>query len=467
MSVTQGILPFKLSADISDSIVTSFSGLPLVVETMRALKLQEAISKFLHVKQRDSGVYSETDYVEAFICLLASGGTCLDDFERLRGDAGLSALSFKIPSSESSRFFLYAFHDEERLKGRPSSGAFIPEETEKLKGLFNVQKALVRASMRGQSPEIATIDQDAVVIESNKEEAAATYKGHCGYQPVINYWAEEDLILKDEFRDGNVPAGLDCLSSLAESIGMLPESVKEVRFRSDSAAYIYDVLDNLSEGITVKGKQVRVKYAISADMTAALKAEIEGLPEDAWKPLRKLTEKGLVEGRKEWAEVEYIPSKGKSVNRYLAIRVRPSQGDLFGDGNRYHYYAVVTNMWEWDGERLLRWQRERCGTVEHVHNVLKNDLGGGVLPCGRFYANAAWWRLNAIAYNVISVMKRKALSADWWAYRMKALRYWLIGVAGRVIRTGRQVYLRFCGPIRGFETYASARMRLLEFANSS
>jgi hypothetical protein len=467
MSVTQGILPFKLTADKSKSIVTSFSGLPLVVETMRALKLPGAISKYLRIKQRDSGLYTEADYIESFVCLFASGGTYLDDFERLRSDAGLNAMSFKIPSPESSRFFLYAFHDDEAFKGRPLSGAFVPEETEKLKGLFNVQKALIRAQMRGESPVIATIDQDAVVIESNKEEAAATYKGRDGYQPVINYWAEEDLILKDEFRDGNVPAAYDCLSSLIESIGMLPESVKEVRFRSDSAAYNHNVLDSLSEDITVSGRKARVKYAISADMTAALKSEIEMLSEIAWKPLRKYTDKGLVEGRKEWAEVEYIPLKGKSVNRYLAIRVRPSQGELYGDGNRYRYYAVVTNMWEWDGERLLRWQRERCGTVEHVHNVLKNDLGGGVLPCGRFYANAAWWRLNAIAYNVVSVMKRKALPADWVTYRLKALRYWLIGVAGRVIRTGRQVYLRFCGPVRGFETYASARRRLLEFANSA
>ena len=43
-------------------------------------------------------------------------------------------------------------------------------------------------------------------------------------------------------------------------------------------------------------------------------------------------------------------------------------------GNPYHYFAVVSNMWSWDGERLLRWQRERCGTVEKVIDVLKNDL---------------------------------------------------------------------------------------------
>ena len=83
------------------------------------------------------------------------------------------------------------------------------------------------------------------------------------------------------------------------------------------------------------------------------------LSESAWKPLRRLTEKGLIEGKKEWTEVEFIPTapstkKAMKPDRYLAIRVRPWQGELFLDGNSYHYYAVVTNRWEMEGEELLR-----------------------------------------------------------------------------------------------------------------
>ena len=126
-------------------------------------------------------------------------------------------------------------------------------------------------------------------------------------------------------------------------------------------------------------------------------------------------------------------------DRYLAIRVRPWQTELFSDGNSYHYYAVVTNRWEMEGEEVLRWQRERCGSVEKVHDVVKNDLAGGVMPCGRFYANAAWWRLNCLCYNVISVMKRKALPKSFWPVRMKALRFHLIGVAGKVVSHARDV----------------------------
>ena len=213
-------------------------------------------------------------------------------------------------------------------------------------------------------------------------------------------------------------------------------------------------------------------FAISADMTASLKSEIEKLTEDAWKPLRKMTDRGLIPGRKEWAELVFAPAKNSMKkdsfpDRYLAIRVRPFQGELFADGNAYRYYAVVTNNWEWDGERLLRWHREKCGTIERVFDVLKNDLAAGVMPCGRFFANAAWWRLNCIAYNILSVMKRKALPLDWATYRLKALRFFLLGVAGRIIRTGRQLFLRFTGMASVCEIFQTARRKLVVLANTA
>ncbi len=65
-------------------------------------------------------------------------------------------------------------------------------------------------------------------------------------------------------------------------------------------------------------------------------------------------------------------------------------------------FAVRTNLWDWKPKRLLVWHREKAGTIEAVHDVLKNELAGGVLPCGRYGANAAWFRLAVITYNVLT-----------------------------------------------------------------
>jgi hypothetical protein len=65
--------------------------------------------------------------------------------------------------------------------------------------------------------------------------------------------------------------------------------------------------------------------------------------------------------------------------RYVAIHIRPRQEELFADGSREKHFAVVSNIWEWTPERLIQWHREKAGTIEAVHDVVKNELAAGVL----------------------------------------------------------------------------------------
>ena len=466
MTIAQGLLPFQLIEDSSKVLMTSFGGLPLVMEAFRALGLRQSIRKHLRLQQR-SGKYEEADYVESFVSLFVAAGDCLDDFHLLRQDAALGKLGLKVPSPEAARFFLNAFHQEEALVGQIPHQAFIPEETQLLMGLGEVNRDLIRKATRREAPWKATVDIDATVMESDKREAQVTYLGSRGYQPVVAHWVEPDLVVMDQFRDGNVPAGARLLEVLQKAVGVLPPSVRLIRVRSDSAAYVHELLDWCREE---KKARSSIEFAISADVSEELRAAIREVPEAAWKPLRKIKEKGLVVGRREWAEVEFVPShpsrkKQMQPDRYLAIRIRPAQGQLFADGNAYHYFAVVTNM-GWEGERLLRWQRERCGTVEQVIDVLKNDLAGGTLPCKRFFANATWFRLNVLAYNVLSVLKRQSLPSTWWTTRLKALRFHLLRLAARVVSHGRRIYLKVAAGHPRLPIYQEARKKLLLFSSA-
>jgi hypothetical protein len=118
-----------------------------------------------------------------------------------------------------------------------------------------------------------------------------------------------------------------------------------------------------------------------------------------------------------WAEGPYVPSKKNEKKdnqpyRYLAIRIRPRQKELFGDGSSVRYYAVVSNIWDMNGQELLEWQRGKAGTVEQIHDILKNELGAGVYPSARHGANAAWLRLQVITHNLIQLLKKG------WPYLM-------------------------------------------------
>ncbi|MBM4363130.1 MAG: transposase [Deltaproteobacteria bacterium] len=144
--------------------------------------------------------------------------------------------------ADPRRLFLYEFHDEsliERAKRLRPSGtvAFIPAESELLAGLARVSVASVHAiAARGKGTR-ATLDHDATIQESHKREALPHYRGGRGYQPACIYWAEQDLVIGDEYRDGNVPAGMGNLPLIEKAFQSLPDKVRDRFFRADSACY--------------------------------------------------------------------------------------------------------------------------------------------------------------------------------------------------------------------------------------
>ena len=72
----------------------------------------------------------------------------------------------------------------------------------------------------------------------------------------------------------------------------------------------------------------------------------------------------------------------------------------------------------------------RPARIEHVHRVLKDELGAGVMPSARFGANAAWFRINALTFNMLTVLKRRALPERFREARPKRLRYELFTLPG-------------------------------------
>jgi hypothetical protein len=248
-------------------------------------------------------------------------------------------------------------------------------------------------------------------------------------------WAETGLVMADEFRDGNVPASRGIKRLVDESYEMLPPGPWQVWVRSDSAAYEQANLDHWHN----RGW----KFAVSADMSRRLKQEVEALPEEAWK-VWKEEKRDMV---REWAEVSYVPSRRYEERdtkpyRYVAIRVRRQQGELFEDGAKVRHFAVVSNIWEMEGQALLKWQRGKAGTIEHIHHILDNELAAGVYPSAKHGANAAWLRLQVLTHNLLQLLKAVALPQEYATARPKRLRFAVFTQLGRVVRHAGQVLVR-------------------------
>jgi len=460
-----GVLPFELEEALGFSRITSFSGLPLVVEAFRACGADRAVAEgpATRVRQRERGL-SDGQMAESFCLLLAAGGECIDDFETLRDDGGLSELvGYELPSPTRAKEYLYAFDEGMRGPKAESAqqelfGGKVAQERGPIEALAGAVRASLRVAQIESPCREATIDLDASIVVSEKREAALTYTGQKGYQPTLAYWAEQQMVLHEEFRDGNVPAGKDVLRVLKRAVEALPEGVENVSFRADSAAYDHDVLNWCRE-------EADITFAISADMSPELRGAIEALSEKAWQLLE-----AKADVARWWAEVEFIPSapsvvKGRRPDRYIAIRLEPVQRDLFADGTKRKHFAVVSNDWERPGPELLRWHRQKAGTIERLHDVLKNDLGAGVMPCGRFGANAAWLRLNVLCYNLLTIVRRHGLPEELQQARPKRLRLWVLCRAGQIIHHGRALMVRVTWRTRRLMgRIAAARRKLMELA---
>lgn len=460
------LLPFQLDPEPAPEMLTAFGGLPLVAQTYRSLGLPQSGARPLHLKQRQRGL-DEATLVERFVLLNAAGGDCLEDFRRLAEDPGLpTMLGHTRPLPDTARTFLDAFHRDEALgtaqAQRPvGQVVFIPEDTAPLPGVAQVNVDRVRAvAARCPDQRIATIDQDATLHESHKREALAHDEGGRGYQPMTAVWAELTLVVADQFRDGNVPASFAPLPVAQAAFAALPPTVQEYYYRGDSACHEHELLPWRRNPTRPNGPVGPIGFAISARMSPALAAALQALPETAWEPYAAPGEPP--DDLRDWTDVPFVPSDAREQRntepvRDVAVRVRPRHGELVADGSAVKHFAVLSNVWDWDGARLLQWHREKAGTIEHVHDVVKNELAGGVLPCGRFGANAAWLRLALLAHKVVTALKRLALPPELLTARPKRLRFLLFTGPGRLVTQARQLWLRL----------ATTRDRLVQWLAAS
>jgi hypothetical protein len=446
----QGKLPFEYTADDTSDSVTAYGGLPLVVETMRALGVSDSVKKHLAIA-KNRREHDEVAMVESFVALMAAGGDCLDDMTVLTEDEALARLmNRRFPSPETARRFLYAFHDDAKIAAAAKAAgsvAFIPEETDALKALARVNRDLVHALAKRRPPTRATIDADATIHESNKREAKHHYEGGRGYQPMVATWAEQDVVVADQFRDGNVGAAAEVPAFVQQAFAALPESVTDRRFRGDTAYYNLELL----HWFTREG----IQFTVGTRMAPDLRTRIMRFPENRWLKFQQRVDDqvDLLDN------VPWFPPWPKDLPepRFIALRIRPKQRDLIDEHTKY--LVIATNRTEPAAE-LVQWHWQKAGTIEHVHDVVKNELGGGVLPCGRFGANAAWVRLALLTYNVLSAMKTIALPPDLHDARPKRLRFQVLVIPAVVVNHARKLWARLSSRFSRGQRLSAARASL-------
>jgi hypothetical protein len=160
-------------------------GLLCASRALRSLQLPAPVQANLRLKSRRRGL-DESQWIEALLLLQIAGGDCPEDIVLLQNDACLErGLGFALPKARTVRDFLERFHDADLAQSRPARAeqkSFILPASDGVQQLQAVQAGLVGQVARkypaaGQALKIATVDQDATIIERHKENALPHYEG--------------------------------------------------------------------------------------------------------------------------------------------------------------------------------------------------------------------------------------------------------------------------------------------------
>lgn len=404
----------RVKVEETEAAVTGLGGMPALVNLAHEMGLLRDVDELLPPKERERG-YAPSASVLDLMLIPYAGGECIDDLAVLRADEGLERLlGRKVMAPSTAHDFLRRI----QYVG--------------LDGLGAVRRRQLAETAGRVNPQAATLDCDASLFASRSRFAQRSYTGERGWMPMLAFWAELDMVVHEEFRQGSVAPQSDAVNFLKEAISQLPPSIPKVYVRSDSAWYQREVLDYCQEN--------GLGFAITADKDEAVLAALTLMNEADWQRINVPADPHDPEPYvREWAS-ESVHTLNESPHAYRIIFLRKErrQGDLFeGD---YVYGALLTNR-DLPLEELVAWHRQRCNCENHIKE-LKHGFGLQSLPSADFFVNALYFRIQTLGYNLFSALKRVRLPASWWMLTLKTVRFRLLAIPALVVRHARSLWIK-------------------------
>ena len=423
--VTQTVLPFKLG--ITTDAITAHAGLVLFGEFLHALRLPRALDEAL--PGPGSGVgYQPSQFVVPLLLMLQGGGRTLEDLRQVREDGALRELLAleELPSSDATGDWL------RRMGG--GSG---------LAGLAAANRKVLRRALKRAKTREYTLDIDATQIVAEKKTAKRTYKGELGYMPIVGHLAENGLVVSEEFRAGNESPNARNAEFIRHCEAQMPAGTRIARLRSDSAAYQAEIFNECEE----QGRS----FAIGVPLDAAVQAAIAAIPEEEWRPYQN----GRI------AETVHAMDDTCKAFRLVVIR-RPVQGDLLKpEDPSERYKAIASNRAE-SAEQTVAWYDQRGDASENRIKELKIGFAMERMPCGQQQANAVFFRIGVLAYNLFVLFKRQALPEDWRQHQVQTMRWRFYQTAGKAVTHAGALILKVAA--WRFALFEEIRARCRELA---
>lgn len=347
--------------------------------------------------------------VMTMLSAMALGADCIEDCGVLRSGQTTAVLGHRVSAPSTLGTFLRSFtFGHVRQLDRV------------------LADSLSRAWAAGAGPgdQRLVVDVDSFVGEVHgydKQGASFGYTRRRGYHPILATRAGSGEVLHIRAREGKANTARGALRFVEE---LLP--------RVDRAGASAPKLLRADSGFWNKKIMARLEkagwtYSIGVRQQKHIKAAVQAIPETDWQALPDYPEAGEAQ----------IAQTMLGAQRLIVRRTRlvGAQAELWPD---WRCFAFLTNRI--DPLEIVEAEHRQHAVVELAIRDLK-DQALAHFPSGRFYANAAWTVIAALAHNLLrwTVLIGQPDSTIPTA---ATIRRRLLTIPGRLARTARRTTLR-------------------------
>jgi Transposase DDE domain group 1 len=444
-------VPSVVLDPVRESLISS-SGALLLREAIRVAGLDRGLSSALSPWRLERAQHDPGKILLDLATAVALGGDCLADLAAVRAQPVVFGSVASDPTV--SRLFAALAGDV-----NTAVAAIRQARASARASVWARRRPLAGSPGRGAGGQvIVDIDATLVTAHSDKEGAEPTFKRGFGFHPMCTfvdhgeYGTGESLAI--DLRPGKTSAwaSADHITTLDAGLAQLPEDERAgVLVRADTGACSKAFLHHLTD--------LGLEYSVGFSAREGVQAAIEAIPEQTWRAavdgdgepregaqVAELTAWMPTPTKPTRSPARFGPQEWPTGMRVIARRERPHPGAQLRltDHNGWRITCFATNTkgsgWTLAALEVRHRQRARC---EDRIRALK-DTGLRNLPFHGYARNRIWIEVVALASDLIAWMQTLAFDEHEPARRWepKRLRFRILAVAGRIIRSGRRRRLR-------------------------
>jgi len=451
---TSGKITYGVGGNIE---ATPYGGIAAMHRLVTKLGLVDAINDDLRLLKVHLP-YHESDHVLNLAYNVLTGGSRLEDIERLRHDVAYTDAvgADLIPDPTTAGDFCRRFTET--------------DVTALMDAVNTVRPKLWAGRGRDLLGPVAYLDVDGTIAPttgSYKQGMDISYKGVWGYAPLIVSLANTKEVLFLVNRPGNAPSHQDAATWIDKAIDLVAPHAPRVCLRGDTDFSLTEHLDRWAE---------RADFVLGMDNNTALRRIADGLQPQAWTRLhrppayqprtgkrrarRANTKRQIVKERQylnlelnheDVAEFTYQPRKCARAYRVVVLRknISRTRGEhaLF-DEIRYFFYITTYTEAEATAARVVELANERCDQ-ENVIGGLKSGINALRVPLYDLVSNWAYMLCAALAWNIKAwfamMMHRKTDRRDYIRMEFRRFFHNVVLIPAMIGRRARGITVRLIG----------------------